>query len=77
MRHLSRRNDHVPDPLWRRLERVAGEINPFLMALAIGLVALYLTCLIGLLIKLPITRIDSATCPLPPPATERIGAGGS
>lgn len=76
MRHLSRHNDHVPEPLWRRLDRVVGEINPFLMGLAIGLFVLYLTCLIGLLIKLPITRIDPAACAPPPPVTGRAGTGG-
>jgi hypothetical protein len=56
MRHSSsRRDDPAPEPLWRRLDRAAGEVNPFLMLLAIGLVILYLTSLFGLLIKLPIT----------------------
>jgi hypothetical protein len=58
MRHPSRRDDPAAEPLWRRLDRAAGEINPFLMLLAIGLVILYLTCLFGLLIKLPITYGD-------------------
>jgi hypothetical protein len=71
MRHLYRRNHHVPKLLWRRLDRVAGEINPFLMVLAIGLFVLYLTCLIGLVIKLPITRVDPAACAAPPPVTGR------
>jgi len=75
MRHLSRRNHQIPEPLWRSLDRAAGEINPFLMVLAIGLFTLYLTFFIGLLIKLPITRIDPAACALPPQVTGNVGAG--
>jgi len=60
MRHPSR-HDPAPEPLWRRLDRAAGEVNPFLMLVAIGLVILYLTCLFGLLIKLPIRYGDPST----------------
>jgi hypothetical protein len=76
MRHLFRRNHQVPEPLWRRLDRAAGEINPFLIVLVIGLGLLQLTCLIGLLIKLPITHVDRTACAAPPPVTGRVGAGG-
>lgn len=60
-----RRNHPEPEPFWRRLDRAAGEINPFLLILAVGLVILYLTCVIGLLLKLPLTRVgdDAAASP--------------
>jgi hypothetical protein len=76
MRYRSQRGQPAPEPLWRRLDRVAGEINPFLMVLAIGLFVLYLTGIFGLLIKLPITHIDPAPCTLPPQVTGNVGAGG-
>jgi hypothetical protein len=70
MRHSSRPDDPAPEPLWRRLDRAAGELNPFLMLLAIGLVILYLTGAFGLLLKLPITygspNAACATSPCPP-----------
>ncbi len=59
-----RRNHPRPEPFWRRLDRVAGEINPFLLIVAVGLVILYLSCAVGLLVKLPHKRIgDTASCP--------------
>ena len=73
MRHLFQRNHHASEPLWRRLDRAAGEVNPFLMVLVIGLGILQLTCLFGLLIKLPITHIDPTACAAPPSVT---GSGG-
>jgi hypothetical protein len=42
--------DHAPEPrspLLRRLERAAGELNPFLTILAIGIAVLDLTCYMG------------------------------
>ena len=85
MRRTSRRDDPAPEPPWRRLDRAAGEVNPFLMLLAIGLVILYLTCLFGLLIKLPITYGPPGTSPSVsggvgaadlPTAGAVIGSGG-
>jgi len=71
MRYRSRRGQPAPEPLWRRLDRVAREVNPFLMLLAIGLVVLYVTCLGDLLLKLPI--IHANTCAVGPlPATENL-----
>jgi hypothetical protein len=76
MRHLSQRDHHAPEPLWRRLDRAAAELNPFLMVLAIGLGMLQLTCLIGLLIHLPITHVDPTACAAPPSVTASVGASG-
>jgi hypothetical protein len=75
MKYRSRRGHSVPEPLWRRIDRVAGEINPFLLVLAIGLVLLYLTSVVGLLIKFPITRIDPAACAKSSQATGKMAAG--
>jgi hypothetical protein len=37
----------------RRLDRVSSQINPYLLAVAIGLGVLYLTCLGALIVRLP------------------------
>jgi hypothetical protein len=42
----------------RQLDRAAGELNPFLLAVSIGLVVLYTTSLFGLILKLPVTQQD-------------------
>lgn len=60
-----RRNHPEQEPSWRRLSRVAGEINPFLLIIAAGLLILYLTCLVGLAVKLPVTHVDNSTSDLP------------
>lgn len=55
MRDSPRQDRPAPEPIWRRLDRAAEELNPFLMLTAIGLVLLYLVGAVGLLVKLPIT----------------------
>lgn len=71
-----RRGQSVPQPLWRRIDRVAGEINPFLLVLAIGLVMLYLTAALGLLVKFPVTHTDPAACAPSSQVTGKMAAGG-
>ena len=44
MRQPSLRSDHTPTQLLRRLDRVFREINPILLALAIGVAVLDVTC---------------------------------
>jgi hypothetical protein len=44
MPNPAKQTDHSREPLIRRLNRAAGEINPFLMVLAIGLLILNLIC---------------------------------
>ena len=58
MQPTSRRNHRSPKYLMRRLEQAAGQLNPFLLAVAIGLVVLYATSLVGLILKLPVTHLD-------------------
>jgi hypothetical protein len=48
VRRLLRLKVGTPGRWVRRLDRVAGEINPFLAALAIGLVMLNLCCFVSL-----------------------------
>jgi hypothetical protein len=58
MQQLSPQDDHSREPLLRRLDRVAGEINPFLMILAIGLALLNLVFFVARIVaSLPITRV--------------------
>ena len=53
----------------RRLERVAGEVNPFLIILAVGLVILNLARLATLgLSNFPITRVNP-NCLISPATT--------
>ena len=54
-----------------RIDRAAREVNPFLIVLAIGLMILYLTCLVGLLVKLPVVRVYTCAA-RPSPATESV-----
>lgn len=46
----------APEPLWRRLDRTAKAINPFLIVVAIGLGLLDLTCFVAVLIPATVTR---------------------
>ena len=54
MLRLSPENYHPAKRLVRRLDYATGEINPFLFAVAIGLVVLYISCLVTLAIRLPV-----------------------
>ena len=76
-----RRNHPQPGPFWRRLDRAAGEINPFLLVLAVGLAVLYLTCVVGLLLKMHAPKITCVTADgpvaAPQPATLAAPLAGS
>jgi hypothetical protein len=64
MQRYSQRDDQTSEPLLRRLDRVAGEVNPFLIILMVGLRLLNLTRVVTLGLKnLPITRVDPS-CPI-------------
>lgn len=61
------RHRHQSPAEWlRRLDRAAGRMNPYLMILAIGLLALDATCLVLRAKDLPIVRIAPGLhgCPL-------------
>jgi hypothetical protein len=54
----------------RRLDRAAGEINPILMIMMVGLLILNLTRLFTMVLpNFPITRVDSSCIVAPPTAT--------
>ncbi len=49
---------HHRSPQWlRRLDRAAAGMNPFLTLMAIGLALLYVTCLVLLVLKIPIVHL--------------------
>jgi hypothetical protein len=43
----------------RRLDRAASRLNPVLFVSAVGLGVLYITCLLALLIRLPVVPLDA------------------
>jgi hypothetical protein len=58
----------------RRLDRVAGEVNPYLIILAVGLFILNLTCFVALEgSSLPITKISPGPSISTSPTTSSIG----
>src|SRR3981189_2886172 len=74
MQQFSPRHDHSREPLMRRLDRVAGEINPFLLIVVVGLVILNLTCFVALTVsQLPITRIKPDPSISPSAMTIKVG----
>ena len=62
VRRSSGRKPFVPDRLWRQLDRSAGALNPFLLAVAVGLLILNLTCFITIkVIGLPQPQMPVCT----------------
>jgi hypothetical protein len=55
---LSPSDDHPPRQAMRRLNRVFGEINVFLLAVAIGLAVLDFTCFVALSASAEIARVE-------------------
>ena len=54
----------------RRLDRATSQINPYLLAIAIGLAVLYVTCLFALIVRLPVTHANVCVeASAPPTAT--------
>jgi hypothetical protein len=59
MQRLSPRDDRPAERLMRRLDRAAGEINPILIILMVGLLILNAIRIVSLgLSGIPITRVD-------------------
>ena len=59
MQRLSPRDDRPVERLMRRLDRAAGEINPILAILMVGLLILAAVRIVSLgLSGIPITRVD-------------------
>jgi hypothetical protein len=73
MQRLSRRGNQVPERLMRRLDRVADEVNPFLIILMLGLIILIAIRLTTMgLANLPIIRVDPS-CLTSPASTNSGG----
>jgi hypothetical protein len=71
VRRSTRRKGSLSEPLWRRLDRVTGALNPFLAAISVGLLILDLTCLVAVkLVGLPPAQLPVCTTaqsvPTPP-----------
>jgi hypothetical protein len=70
MQRLSPRDDRPSERLMRRLDRVAGDINPILIISMVGLMILIAVRITTMgLSNLPITRIDPSCMISPAPAT--------
>jgi hypothetical protein len=73
MQRLSRRDNQPSEPLMRRLDRVADEVNPYLILLMVGLLILILIRVATLgLSNFPMTRVDPS-CLISPSTTSGIG----
>src|SRR5215469_7524339 len=59
MLRLFSENYHRAKRVVRRLDHATGEINPFLFAVAVGLVVLYISCLVALVIRLPVVHSNA------------------
>jgi hypothetical protein len=77
MLRLSPENYHRAKRVVRRLDHATGEINPFLFAVAIGLVVLYISCLFALVIRLPVVHSNACVTNSAPPAAGEVRGSGS
>ena len=69
------RDDEPSEPLIRRLDRVADEVNPFLTILMVGLIILIAVRVVTMgLANLPITRVDPSCLTSPNSAIGGAGA---
>jgi hypothetical protein len=70
MQRRSPRHDPASEPLIRRLDRVADEVNPFLIILMVGLLILTVVRVATMgLSNFPITRVDPSCLISPVPTT--------
>jgi hypothetical protein len=75
MQQRSSRDDGPSEPLIRRLDRVADEVNPFLTILMVGLIILIAVRVVTMgLANLPITRVDPSCLTSPGSAIGDAGA---
>ena len=56
MRRSRSQGDRQHKSLTQRLDHAVSRINPFLLAIVIGLAVLDATCFAAMLIRLPVTR---------------------
>lgn len=64
-------DDHRPRQVMRRLDRVFGEINVFLLTVAIGLAVLDYTCFVALNASTAIARVQQNRISAPSPSPSR------
>jgi hypothetical protein len=76
MRLPSFHSEHPARQLMRRLDRAAGEVNAFLVVIAIGLALLNLCYLSALSIKNALPPITHVSCSLPASPAAGNAAGG-
>jgi hypothetical protein len=75
MQQFSPRDDRPSEPLMQRLDRVADQVNPFLIIVMVGLLILNLTRLVTMgLTSFPITRVDPSCLISPASTTSGIEA---
>jgi hypothetical protein len=55
---ISPRDHHRSKRLLRRFDHTVGQLNPYLLAIAIGLLVLYITCLFALVVRLPAIHVN-------------------
>jgi hypothetical protein len=68
----NRSNDDAPQPLIQRLDRVAGEMNTFLLMIALGLGGLYFTSFLALKIAtMPAVQFNHTAVSAAPTAASR------
>ena len=72
MLRLSSENYHRAKRVARRLDHATGEINPFLFAVAVGLVVLYISCLVALVIRLPVVHSNACVTTSASPAAGEV-----
>ena len=77
MLRLSPENYHRAKRVARRLDHATGEINPFLFAVAIGMVVLYISCLFALVIRLPVVHSNACVTSSASPAAGEVRGSGS
>ena len=77
MLRLSPENYHRAKRVVRRLDYATGEINPFLFAVAFGLVVLYITCLFALAIRLPVVHSNACVSSSGAPAASAVRGSDS
>jgi hypothetical protein len=75
MQRRSPRDDQASEPLMRRLDRVADEVNPFLIILMVGLLILTVVRIATMgLSNFPITRVNPSCLISPASTTNGIEA---
>lgn len=65
----SPRRGHSPEPFFRRLDRAAAALNPFLTIIVIGFIIINVIVVFSLVVPLGPTYSNPSTCSSPLPQT--------